>query len=561
MGSMCILLNTLVSTVLSKESKWIFNGTISSKDRYIWPPTLMKPLYLPIFNITYNVTFKKDLCYKCLDGSKMCCPHFLMNNNASYLEYGRNASCKQQVSFFAKPAAFNYYNIILNYKPEYSESGCIVTANDTIMCTKTMSFGKSSLMPASFTFAACDSSVGIHLSYQVTFRSMQASCFSNPVPWVCKEYPIAGLPGTLGFNTFKDILKYKIIFEIVLLSFKKCHQKAAATLCRTILPECELKTNRLILPCHRECEEISRACSDEMKKFGIKFSCKMYLNSTDKHLCFYEPVNCPRPNNPKHGSVKFASHTWNSTAQYSCDSALFHISGSAVRRCYPNGTWDTPSPTCTINYNILVAIVLPLAVPIFLMILFIYLVGKRRVNFHPTEEWLASLQYDAYVAYCDVDSEFVEGEFRQTLEGNETGFKLCLHGRDFLLGAFLLDTIQKAITESVTCLILVSRASINHGLHQFEFKFAHKRIVDEGFPPSSLILVFLDDIPVEDLHDGIKAIYYTCTIIRRSKPFFWRFLVRAIRQAKKDMKVFDGMTTYGSHNQLTAVLVNHQYTE
>ena len=120
------------------------------------------------------------------------------------------------------------------------------------------------------------------------------------------------------------------------------------------------------------------------------------------------------------------------------------------------------------------------------------------------------------------------------------------------------------------CLILVSHSSIQDGLHQFEFKFAHKRIVDEGFPPSSLILVFLDDIPVKDLPDGIKAIYYTCTVIKRSKPFFWRFLVRAIRQAKKDMEVFDGLigrgppslqNTYGSTNELTASLMTRLHVK
>ena len=559
--SACFLL-IIISPVLSEESKWIFNGTISSNDTYIWPPTLMKPLPLIIFNITYKVMFKASLCHQCLHGKDMCCPQFLINNWRVYLKYGRNASCEEQLSLFSKPTAFNNYNIILNYKPEFQESGCNLIENDTVSCTKTMSFGRSSSTLVSFTFAACNSSVGIHLSYEVTFRSTRAVCYPNPMAGICEDYTRVGLPGTLGFNTLGELLKYTTVLKFALQSFSACHQRSSGTICRTFLPECDSQTNRLILPCRKQCEEVLLACRDEIQKFGVHFSCKMYLNTTDEKLCFYEPVECPEPKNPQNGNVKFSSYTWNSTANYSCDSKLFLMSGPAVRKCNANGTWDNPSPTCTINYNILIAIILPLAVIIFLIILFIYLIGKRRIHFKPTEEWLKQLYYDAYVSYCNDDSEFVEGSFRETLEEEQDPpFKIFLHNRDILPGSTHLESILNAITQSVTCLILVSRSSMQDGLHQFEFKIAHKRIVDEGFPPSSLILVFLDDIPVEDLPDGIKAIYYTCTVIRRSNPFFWRFLVRAIKQAKKDMKVFDGLTAYGSSNQQTAVLVNHQYTE
>ena len=543
---LCFLLISFISDVLSEESKWIYNGTISSKDRYIWPPTLMKPIQLSIFNITYKVIFKQQICHSCLNGTKMCCPHFLMNNWRSYLVYGRNASCEQQLSFFSKPTAFNNYNIILNYKTEFEESGCKLKENDTISCTKTMSFGRSSSTLVSFTFAACDSSVGIHLNYEVTFRSTIAVCYPNPMAGICEEYARVGLPGTLGFNTLGELLKYTTVMKFAIQSVRACHQRSYGSLCRTFLPECDSQTNRLILPCRKQCEETLLACRDEIQKFGVRFSCKMYLNTTNEKLCFYKPVKCPKPKNPENANVEFSSYTWNSTAHYSCDSDFFHISGSAVRRCYPNGTWDNPSPTCKINYNIIIAIILALAVPIFLVILFIYLVGKRRVNFHPKDEWLSSLQYDAYVAYCDNDSHFVEGSFREIIEEkDEPAFRLCFHGRDFLPGGILLDTIQKSITQSVTCLILLSRSSIQDGLLQFEFQFAHKRIVDEGFPPSSLILVFLDEISVKDMPDGIKAIYYTCTVIRRKRAFFWHLLVKAIKQAKKDMQVPDELIGQG----------------
>ena len=64
---------------------------------------------------------------------------------------------------------------------------------------------KTSPTPVSFTFAACNSRVGIHLSYQVTFRRIKAVCFSNPREGACEQYPVVGLPRTAGFNTLQDL--------------------------------------------------------------------------------------------------------------------------------------------------------------------------------------------------------------------------------------------------------------------------------------------------------------------------------------------------------------------
>ena len=97
-----------------------------------------------------------------------------------------NALCERQLSFFAKPATFNNYNIILNYKSELSEGGSKIIDDDTISCTKTMSFGRSSSTLVSFTFAACDSRVGLYLNYEVTF----INSFPSPMLGACEEFSI-----------------------------------------------------------------------------------------------------------------------------------------------------------------------------------------------------------------------------------------------------------------------------------------------------------------------------------------------------------------------------------
>ena len=554
MDKLCLLLiNTMFSIIFSKESIWIFNGNISTNGTYVWSPSLMDDLELTTFEITYKVTFKEDLCHKCLNDTRLCCPHFLVNSWRCYNVYGRKASCEQQLAFFSKPTGFNYYNILLYHHTEYEESGCKLINGDTISCERTISFGRSSPVAVSFTFAACNSTLGIHLSYDVTFRSKPPNCFPNPKLGFCEEYATAGLPGTIGFTTLGDLLRYKALMEFALHSFSSCHQRTYDFICRTALPECDPNTKRLIFPCRQQCEEIIGACKNQFLKAGVKFSCNLYLNTTDEELCFYKPVKCPIPKNPKHGHVKFVSHTWNSTANYSCDNAFFQISGSANHKCSANGTWDNPSPTCSYSNKTIVAVVLPLLLPIFLIVLLVYLVGKRRVHFCPSDEWLAKLKYDAFVAYCNDDEDFVEGKFRKNLEEDGPAFRLCLHGRDFLPGAVIVDTIETSITQSVTCIILVSHSSVHNKWCQFEFKFAHNRIVEEGFPPSSLILVFLDDIPVKELPEGIKAIYYTCNVIKRKKAFFWHLLVKAIKQAKRDMIVPDGLIASGPPNLLPEI--------
>ena len=229
----------------------------------------------------------------------------------------------------------------------------------------------------------------------------------------------------------------------------------------------------------------------------------------------------------------------NSTANYSCNSVFLSLSGSETRKCLATGKWDFPSPHCVFNVPLICLVsILPSAVILFLIVLFVYLFDKRRISYQPMEEWVDGLNYDAFVVYSSRDAEFVENELREKLEEEaEPPLRLCLHHRDFLLGSSIIENIETAITQSVTCLFLVSRESVKSKWCTFEFTFAKNRIVTDGLPQSSLILVFLEDIPINELSPGMQALYYTCTVLKRDHTFFWKQIIRAISQAKCDMHV------------------------
>ena len=513
-----------------------FFGSLDTNKTYIWPPDISKDMQLKLYKVTYHVTFEAKYCQTCIKGVTKCCPHFVMANWKDYMRFKPN-DCYKQMSMMSSPGRFNFYNVPLD---ENEYSGC-VQKGDIMMCKNSMSFGQGEILPVSFTFASCNNSKGLHLQYNVTFQSVKPMCFPNPALDIC-GYKLAGLPGTIGFNDLKTILKYKQIFKL-LVSFLPlgCHKYALASLCRSVMPECDnhTKSPRLIFPCAKECHEIHNLCQKKFEQAGIRFACKMYLNSVNNSLCFYKPVLCPMPSNIQNGKVVYFNYTWNSTANYSCNSVFLSLSGSKTRKCLATGHWDTHSPKCVFNITLICLVsILPFAVFMFIIFFLVYAFGKRRILYQPLKEWIDGLEYDAFITYSSRDSEFVENEFRIKLEEEaEPPFRLCLHHRDFPLGASIIENIEMAITQSVTCIVLVSSESIKSKWCSFEFTFAKNRIVTNGLPPTSLILVFLEDIPINELSPGMQALYYTCTILKRDHKSFWKQIANAIHQAKCDMHV------------------------
>ena len=83
-------------------------------------------------------------------------------------------------------------------------------------------------------------------------------------------------------------------------------------------------------------------------------------------------------------------------------------------------------------------------------------------------------QFDAFIAYCNTDEEWVRTRLVPALEqdgGHK--YKLCLHYRHFIPGRDIADNIVSAVQSSRKTILIVTKHFLKSGWCDFETKFAH----------------------------------------------------------------------------------------
>ena len=90
------------------------------------------------------------------------------------------------------------------------------------------------------------------------------------------------------------------------------------------------------------------------------------------------------------------------------------------------------------------------------------------------EQERIDFQFDAFIAYCNTDEEWVRTRLVPALEqdgGHK--YKLCLHYRHFIPGRDIADNIVSAVQSSRKTILIVTKHYLRSGWCEFETKFAH----------------------------------------------------------------------------------------
>ncbi len=110
------------------------------------------------------------------------------------------------------------------------------------------------------------------------------------------------------------------------------------------------------------------------------------------------------------------------------------------------------------------------------------------------------------------------------LERQPPFYKLCLHFRDFALGAAVAENIVEAIDTSKRTIMLLSEDFLQSDWCQYEFQMAHHQVLSEG-GRNRLILVMMERIDISDIPDHtLKSYIRTHTYIEKNDPRFWERL-------------------------------------
>lgn len=131
--------------------------------------------------------------------------------------------------------------------------------------------------------------------------------------------------------------------------------------------------------------------------------------------------------------------------------------------------------------------------------------------------------FDAFVSYSSKDEAWVAEVLTPALEPH---YKLCLHYRDFPVGAFLQDSIAQAVESSKRTIMILSDNFIKSEWGRYEFKSAHHQVLRDR--RKRLIVVLLGDVQQKDLDPDIRLYLKTNVYLRWGEKLFWEKLKYAL---------------------------------
>ena len=165
----------------------------------------------------------------------------------------------------------------------------------------------------------------------------------------------------------------------------------------------------------------------------------------------------------------------------------------------------------------------------------IKLILYTRFNWHPfdrVDDSDPSKIYDAFVSFNAGDREWVKENLHDKLENHNPPYKLCIHYRDFVPGAPIVDNILRNVKKSRRMIMVLSPNFIKSDWCMLEFRTAHRKVLEGR--ANYLIIVLFDDVNVDSLDDELKLYLRTNTYLSVQSKSFWQQLKYALPQKKPE---------------------------
>ena len=530
-------------------------GTVNTTKDYI---TVLEGLNFTALELTLSMTYKANF-YSACSGESPCFPYFIIGRGEKNCgTKTRGTTCKD---FLATIGNLHVYKQSLRPEAASLVGSYCTKRQNTVSCLRKISVSSGKSVLYSFCFHSCYSIKGIQLEYAINIREINfTECFENNFKYttiktqffgaeesnnnkkrdlICRTYKKAILPGFVGFNSERDLhianSKFNYVggyngLKMMRSAFEACYQHSKAVACRYVIPECRNST--AVFPCKKSCEAMNRYCKKAID-----------CDNFPETYCFYEDINCGNITEIKNGDYAVDSFGLGSNVTYTCNEG-FEISGSPSAICQANGTWSQKAPTCQekvapgpSKYAVVTGVSICLVLVLAIVMTFFLLIRRYKLRRRSKSECEGEpYHFHAFVSYSSNDADFVEEDFRIFLEENQDpAFHLCLHSRNFIPGQSIHGNIMAAIESSAMCFIMLSYSYIRSPWCSHEFSVAYNRMVTDGLPTNSIVMVLLDKIQREDLPLDMKAFSYECTYIEFSNKHFWTQVLSAIKSGTKLM--------------------------
>ena len=139
-----------------------------------------------------------------------------------------------------------------------------------------------------------------------------------------------------------------------------------------------------------------------------------------------------------------------------------------------------------------------------------------------------SKPYDAFISFSGNDYEWISNTLCARLENHDPPYKLCLHHRDFLVGAPIQQNIFNGIEKSKRMIMILSKNFVKSEWCLLEFRAAHQKVLEDRI--NYLIIILFDDVDMAEVDDEIKLYMRTNTYLSVKNKWFWQKLFYALPQ-------------------------------
>lgn len=155
-------------------------------------------------------------------------------------------------------------------------------------------------------------------------------------------------------------------------------------------------------------------------------------------------------------------------------------------------------------------------------------------------------EYDVFVSYAHKDREYLK-KLLPKLE-NDFGLKTCVHYRDWYVGDFIPDQINRSVEKSRKTVLLLSNNFLDSAYANMEFRAAHNLALKEG--KNRIILILLEDVTKhEKLSDELKAHMKMNTYLKWDDSNFYEKLHQAMPLIKNKKFVWPSVIKHTQSNE------------
>jgi toll-like receptor 13 len=143
-------------------------------------------------------------------------------------------------------------------------------------------------------------------------------------------------------------------------------------------------------------------------------------------------------------------------------------------------------------------------------------------------------EFDAFIVYCDADSQWVHNILLQRLEAND--LKICIHHRDFDVGESITENIKKYMDKSWKIVVIMSNDFTKSEWCQWEVDLIQER--RRRYGKDTLVLIMYRQIDTSHMTNSVKALLDTTPHLTYKDGFgedvFWSAVTRSVVKSFTD---------------------------